>query len=194
MVNFKIPNLPRGIRINCTISLTMEILTNLIRLAIITCIPTNQMFAWAYHVQSFHQDEYNISHLLGKYFKQRIQHNYPEIYNLGDFITPFTSEHCLIKIDNPRQINLETLTNHPVLLRTAFPQILSSDNGEFIFNIYGPQNLAPRTLTVLPDRSMPCPFSSHFVPIRKSFLRITQPYASTFFCYHLSIPTFWKSI
>lgn len=99
-------------------------------------------------------------------------------------ISPFTSKHCLVAIDNLRQLDLPNLQENPVILRSILPMIAvnsysqGSTHGKLF---YGPETIANKNLTMENFR-INCPIS-----------RFLFAAAYKTFCLRLDVAKHWKN-
>lgn len=115
-----------------------------------------------------------------KYLKAKSEYwQYPLVDNLGGYVSKFTFKNCLIIIDNPRQINLNSLQASPIILRSIVPLTIYK-------LIYSAGTLVGRNISVN--------YSSHFVecPLSK-YLGNINKYAEEELCYYFKYYLLWRA-
>lgn len=110
--------------------------------------------------------------------------SYPDIVNFDDFLSQFVSKCCLIIVDNPRNIHLASMNGNPVISRSIEPLSLRTAANIHYRVMYGPENFAPRNITLAPRGVLKCPFSKHFKNV--------DLYSGDL-CYNLDMNNFWKN-
>lgn len=137
-------------------------------------------YAWIDHISK--QDiMQGVSGLARRYFQERqVDWKLPPIGNLAAYISQTAlNHHCLIIVDNPRQVDFSKSFENPVILRTPYP--LMFRNGIFSRVIYGPANVAPQNISRSWENLFDCPLSKLFRS--NSFGKS----ADIDLCYHLNI-------
>lgn len=109
--------------------------------------------------------------------------DFPVITNFGSVISALTSKKCFTVIDNIRQIDLPTLGENPVMLRSIVPLVVKITYGHGHSNtriFHGPISLAHRNLTTQ-EFYYKCPFSNFYIHA-----------SSHVFCVRLNIDKYWR--
>lgn len=109
---------------------------------------------------------------------------YPSISNLDDFVKIYSSQNCLVILDNFQGIDIPL--RHPVVTREIVKVVTDDKHRDRPFDcVFGPLSLTPN-LTNSAVTETECPFSKFFA--------WKQPKSDqkAAICYKLSIPDFWQ--
>lgn len=119
---------------------------------------------------------------------QTIRWEYPTFTDLGSLVSSFGLRQCLVTVGNFQGVDLVEI-NYPIITRTLVPLVIKKLGKYIEKEFFGPENLAPRNLTITSDENFDCPISPYFTAVTKGLNR----HPTGDICYRLDMAKYWKN-